>query len=164
MVKEVAPDLFMITQTAKGRFIKFSVNVFVIGGVNGLIFDAGYGKRKANNYLTAQIKQIEKEMRNNGRKCNIKNVLPSHGHWDHFSGVTKLRDKLGVNVLATKRMLKSIGSKKKYIESYQDANKLIEPPSSVFKKSLKKTGDFLLNELIMFILGVNFVNGPVTLS
>lgn len=162
MVKEVAPDLFMITQTAKGRFIKFSVNVFVITGIDGLIFDAGYGKRKANNFLTAQIKQIEKEMQDNGRECRITRVLPSHGHWDHFSGVTKLRDKLGVTVLVTKRMLESIGSKKKYIDSYQNANELIELPSSALRKSLRKTSDFLLNELIMFLLGVNFINGPVT--
>lgn len=163
MVKKVAPDLFMITQTAKGRFIKFSVNVFIIGGVDGLIFDAGYGKRKANNYLAAQIKQIEKEMRDNGRECNITSILPSHGHWDHFSGVTKLRDKLGVTVLATKRMLKSIGSKKNYIESYQNANELIELPSSAFRKSLRKTSNLLLNELIMVLLGVNFVTGPLKL-
>ncbi len=163
MVKEVAPDIFMITQTAKGRFIKFSVNVFVIAGIDGLIFDAGYGKRKTSNHLAAQIKKIEKEMRDNGRECNITNVLPSHGHWDHFSGVTKLREKLGVTVLVTKRMMKSIGSKKIYIESYQNANKLIERPSSAFRKSLRKISDFLLNELTMLLLGVNFVNGPVKL-
>lgn len=160
-MKEVAPDIFMITEKENSRFIKFAVNVFVIAGSNGLIFDAGYGKKKASRYLATRIKSIEDLMQKRGKECRITRVLPSHGHWDHFSGITKLRKNLGVKVLATEKMLKSICSKREYINSFKNDKEIINVPESFIKTLWHKLGAYLFNELSFRFFGIDFISGPV---
>ena len=161
MINEIANDIFMITQSEKSRFVKFSVNIFVIAGIDGLIFDSGYGKKSASDFLATQIKEIETTMQNSGRECNITRVLPSHGHWDHFSGVEKLRKNLGIRVLATKRMLKNIGSKTKYRDSFRRETEIINVPASCIKKLWFKIIRYFVDEFSFRLFGVDFVKDPV---
>ncbi len=160
-MKEVAPGIFMITETENGRFVKFSVNLYVIADDEGLIFDAGYGRKKTIRFLISEIRNIEKSMAARGEVCHINRVLPSHGHWDHFSGIARLREKTGIKVLATAKMLHSMGSKKKYRLSFRRETEIINVPASKLKKTLHKISHTLVDEIYLRIFGVNFVDEPV---
>lgn len=161
MVKEVSPDIFMITQAEKSRFVKFSVNVFVIAGADGLIFDAGSGKKRAASLLVKQIKTIENNMRAKGRKCSIARVLPSHGHWDHFSGIAHLRKNLSVRVLVTKKMLENTGSKKAYRDSFKNEARIINVPAPRILECFYDSARFVVDEISFRLFGIDFVKQPV---
>lgn len=66
MLNEVAPDIFRISQNKRTWFAPFSVNVFVIAGENGLVFDAGMGGRKSGEFMGEQIREIEALMKQRG--------------------------------------------------------------------------------------------------
>jgi glyoxylase-like metal-dependent hydrolase (beta-lactamase superfamily II) len=112
-IKEIAPDIFKITQTLSLKQLKFSVNVYVIAGENGLIFDSGYGSRQAGNSLVRSIHRISGLMKDRGQPFRITRAMSSHGHWDHFSGLQHLQRTLGIDILATQKQAEKLGSKKK---------------------------------------------------
>jgi len=160
-MKEVAPGIFMITETENGRFVKFSVNLYVIAGSDGLIFDAGYGRKKTIRFLISEIENIEKSMAARDEICHINRVLPSHGHWDHFSGIARLREKTGIRVLATAKMLHSMGSKKKYRHSFRRETEIINIPASRLKRLWYKISSTIVDEIYLRTFGVNFISEPV---
>lgn len=160
-MKEVAPGIFRVTLAEKGRWIQFSVNAYIIAGKDGLVFDAGYGRKNAVNTLVAAIKKVDSLMQQRGIDTTVRRVLPSHGHWDHFSGIAGLREKIGLRVLATSKMLKSIRSKKQYLGAFRYGDNLINPPSSCVKKRLQMlTTEFFL-AVFLRLFNVRYVTGPV---
>lgn len=160
-MKEIAPDIFMITETVKSRFVNFSVNVFVIAGKDGLVFDSGYGTKKTTAYLEREIRKIEKLKKSRGEECHITRAIPSHGHWDHFSGLMHLRKCMGLKVLVTERMNKSIRSKKDYRRSFRGETKIVDVPVSRFAKFLYRLWHDFLDETYFKIFAVKFISGPV---
>ena len=161
MLREVAHGIFLISQRKQTRLAPFFVNLYVIGGENGLVFDAGMGGRKSGAYLARQIRIIEKRMRERGETCRITRVLPSHGHWDHFSGVEYLRKTLGLKVLATPKLQQTILTKQQYRDSLRRETRLIQTPVSRFRKSLYRLTHWLRDELFSQAFKVAYVTGPV---
>ncbi|GAB6098012.1 MBL fold metallo-hydrolase [Desulfatiferula olefinivorans] len=163
MVREVAPGVFLITQKKRTRFAPFSVNIYVIAGENGLVFDAGMGGRKNAERLARQIREIETLVRSRGQACRITRVLPSHGHWDHFSGIEGLSRRLGLEVLATPAMQNTITSRVRYRKSFRKECAVIETPMPVYRRWSRTLGQALADALFFAVYRVRFVTGPVTL-
>ena len=94
-MEEVYPDIFRIKERGSFGVVKPSENVYVLAGSDGLIYDAGYGKRKTVRYLISKIEEIENLYKSQNKEFNITRVLPSHWHPDHSSGLRLLRKYLG---------------------------------------------------------------------
>ena len=134
-MKEVYPGIFCIKQ--KGRFgiIKPSVNIYVITGIDGLVYDAGYGAKGDIKKFAKYYNEINKICRDRGYENKINRILLSHAHVDHFSGLKGLRDKLGFKVIVTDEMKYIINCSKNYRSSYELPD--LENIKSIFKPVLK---------------------------
>lgn len=161
MFKEVAPGIFKIVQKKRSRLAAFSVNVYVIAGKDGLVFDSGMGDRKSGAYLARQVRHIEETMRERGEACSITRVLPSHGHWDHFSGVEGLRERLGLRVLATPKMRPHMRSRRLYRKSFRKEIRFEAKPDPWPIRILQGFARNLVSDFFMFVYGVRFVNEPM---
>jgi len=113
-VNEISPGIFMVTEKGTIGAIMPPINLYVITGYDGIIFDAGYGNRYSVNYFLKEMKVIEAYCQSHSKECNITRILPSHVHPDHFSGLKKLRKSLGLSIVLTQQMAKYISSKKSY--------------------------------------------------
>ncbi|MFC1669172.1 MBL fold metallo-hydrolase [Spirochaetota bacterium] len=116
-MKEVFPGIYMISEKSIHISINRYVNVFVITGKDGIIFDAGYGDKKSIKYLQDKIKEIKELCSRNEKPCNISRILVSHSHVDHFSGLYMLRKLLGLKVIVTEKIRKNISARKYFIKS-----------------------------------------------
>ena len=146
-MQEVYPGIFMITQKGKWGMTP-PVNIYVITGPNGLIFDAGYGRRDAVNQVVREFNEIKKICEERKKPFGISRIIPSHSHADHFSGLSKLRKKLGLTVITTGEMAQRISSEKNYNNSYNRPD-----DSDFFKK--KRIRRIILAPL-RFIESFNF--------
>lgn len=95
------------------------VNIYVIPGENGLIYDAGYGNRAALDQLAAGLKQIKAICRKRSLRFNITRIIPSHSHPDHFSGLVKIKKRFGTAIVLTEEMAGILRSKESYNKTYQ---------------------------------------------
>ena len=111
-MEEVYTDIFLIKEKGKFGVIKPSENVYVLAGPDGLIYDAGYGRKKTVKYLISQIKKIEQRYKAENKDFKLTRIMTSHAHPDHFSGLKPLQKKLGLKVIATKKTIKIINNKK----------------------------------------------------
>ena len=116
---EVYPGIYMITLHTYFKAFKPPINIYVMPGKeNGLVFDAGYGNRKHVAKVISEInkiKSLDKVKKNN---LKIDEILISHAHPDHFSGLNKLKKSLGLSIVLTEMMAELIKSGKNYRESY----------------------------------------------
>ncbi len=118
-MNEIYPGIYQIEEKGAYGVIKPPENVFVLAGEDGLIYDAGYGNKKAINQVSSSIKKIKDEYRNQGKPFKITRVLPSHWHPDHSSGLTKLRKRLGLKILLTQKTFDVIKSKKTFHSHFE---------------------------------------------
>ena len=162
-IKEVVPNLFMITQTIKNRFFKFSVNIYVVAGKDGLIFDSGYGTRKERTNLIKNVHAISNLKKSRGEVCTITRAIASHGHWDHFSGLGHLQNVLDLDILATPKQAEKIGSKKTYKELFWGNSTLVNHPASKFLNIRQKIFNNLVSEIVMRLFNVCFVSGDINI-
>lgn len=160
MLTEVAPNIFRISQNKRTWFAPFSVNVYVIAGENGLVFDAGMGGGKSGAYMVSKIREIEALMAERGKPCRIDRLLISHGHWDHFSGADFLRKKLGLSVLVNRDTAQTISSRKNYRRSFRGEMALIDTSRSLLRRKAGELGQFLLDTVFFLTFKVRFVSGP----
>lgn len=160
-VKEVAPDIFMVTQAIHSRQFKSSVNLFVLAGNDGLIFDSGYGGRQKKAGLVQTLAKISQIKKSRGESCMIGRAMPSHGHWDHFSGLGHLQEGLGLRILATQKQVEKMGSKKAFKASLQPERPLFNHRPSPWAKILHKIRDGVGAEIFMGLARVCFVSGPI---
>ena len=108
-MKEVYPGIFLIEE--KGRFSP-SDNIYVLTGNNdGLIYDAGYGSKKALKYFFEEFKEILKFCEEQNKKFKITRIIASHGHSDHFSGLSSVSEILGLKIILTEKIAKTIKDK-----------------------------------------------------
>ncbi|KKN09424.1 hypothetical protein LCGC14_1046680 [marine sediment metagenome] len=107
-MKEVYPGIFVIEE--KGRFSP-SDNIYVLAGNDGLIYDAGYGSKKALRYFFKEFKEIQKYYEKQNKKFKITRIISSHGHSDHFSGLTSVSETLGLKIILTEKIAKTIKDK-----------------------------------------------------
>lgn len=115
-MKKVYPNIFLIEE--KGRFSP-SDNVYVIAGKDGLIFDAGYGYKKAIKHFLREFKEIEKIYEEKEEKFRINRILVSHAHSDHFSGLKQISDQLGLKIILTGKIAETIRDKISFNNSFQ---------------------------------------------
>jgi glyoxylase-like metal-dependent hydrolase (beta-lactamase superfamily II) len=160
-IKEVAPDIFMVTQAIRSRQFKSSVNLFVFAGNDGLIFDSGYGGRRKKAGLVQTLGQISQIKKSRGEPCVISRAMPSHGHWDHFSGLGHFQEVLGLRILATQNQVEKMGSKKAFKASLQSERPFFNHRPSPLVKILHKIRDDVGAELFMGLARVCFVPGPI---
>jgi glyoxylase-like metal-dependent hydrolase (beta-lactamase superfamily II) len=120
-MKEVNPGIFLIKEIGRFKTIKPQVNIYVIPGSDGIIFDAGYGDRKTIKHVENEIKLLNSIYNEKGEKCNISQIYISHCHPDHFSGLKKLRKRLKLKIVLTKDQKRLLKNKQIYHEAF-DAN------------------------------------------
>jgi len=134
-MKEVYPGIFCIKQKGWFGIIKPSVNIYLITGRDGLVFDGGYGARTDIKKFAKIYNEINKICRDRGFENQISRILLSHAHVDHFSGLKGLRDKFGFKVIVTEEMKHIIGNSKNYRSSYELLD--LENKKSIFRPVLK---------------------------
>lgn len=157
-MKEVYPGIFLIKE--KGAFgpIRPTENIFILAGHDGLIYDAGYGKKKDIKAFLAEFEKIKHLFNEQKKPFNVIRILPSHAHPDHFSGLKSLRKHLGVKILLTNRTAELIKSKKIFIKHYEPNYK---EDYLISKFSIKDRLQAWLYRLIYpRIYGLTFIRNP----
>jgi len=117
-MEEVIPGIFLIKEKSGFERIKPSENIYVIAGPDGLIFDAGFGNKKVVKFLIKEINTIEKMYRDNKEDFKITRILVSHGHPDHFAGLKRIRNSLGLKIVLTEKTADIIKNKKSFMKSF----------------------------------------------
>jgi len=161
-MKEVYPGIFSIREKGNLGVIKPPENVYVLAGKNGLIFDAGYGNIWTIKRLLKEFIKIKKIYIKRNKSFNIERILPSHVHPDHFSGLKRLRNYLGVQIVLTKRMARIIKSRKSFFQYYESADPLkeeyqVKSMRNLLIAYLQKTLSHLFFRLIY---GLSFIRNP----
>lgn len=158
-ISEVAPALYRIRQTMGRKGSLFTVNVFVIAGEEGLVFDGGYGQKKEQDRLVEHIQSIEKS----DNQWKIQKCLASHSHWDHFSGFDYLQKTLGFEILATLKQTRMISSKQNYRRSIWADSLLLKSNQSIYFEAFKRLRKRITREFFMAMTHVRFVSGPLSI-
>ena len=117
-MEEVIPGIFLIKEKSVFERIKPSENIYVIAGPDGLIFDAGFGNKKVVKFLIKEINKIEQMYRENKEDFKITRIFVSHGHPDHFSGLKRIKNSLGVKIVLTEKTADIIKNKKSFMKSF----------------------------------------------
>jgi len=117
-MKEVYSGIFLIKEVGRFKTIKPQVNIYIIPGSEGIIFDAGYGDRKTIKNVKREVNKISSIYKERGQNIDISRIYISHCHPDHFSGLKKLRKHLNLRVILTKDQDQLIKNKKIYHEAF----------------------------------------------
>lgn len=120
VLREIEPGIFLVTERGAWGPMQPPMNIYVLTGENGLVYDAGYGTRGLVRRLAGEVRRIESYCRDRGEACVIRRVLPSHAHPDHFSGLAGLREELGLRIMLTRDMAEIIRSRAEYRDSYRN--------------------------------------------
>ena len=148
--------VYRIRVEVRKGLIPFAANLYALPGEKGILFDAGFGGRGSVKRLAKALNGIESH--SGGR---VREVMPSHAHWDHFSGVRPIADERGMSVRMTPEMARLIRSKrafrKAYLEGLRDT-----PHRGFFKKTAERVGRRLGDEFYGLIMGVRGVTGAFT--
>ena len=160
-MKEVYPGIFMITERGVSGMLKPPVNLYVITGSNGLVFDGGYGNSGCVKQFARAYREIEKICSDRGVENRISRILLSHAHADHFSGLAKLGRIYSLRVIITGRMSEIIRDAKTYRRSYAiKRERGIRTFASLFKSAAAR----LCSEFEFFIYrmywGIEYVSSP----
>ncbi len=156
-MKEVYPDIYMITERASSGSLWPSVNVYVITGSNGLVFDAGYGTRKDIRYLVGKIQSLLVSKPDS----SVSRILISHTHIDHFAGLKKLRKRLGVKIIMTEKMAALVRSKRNYFNLYRNKKpEYIRRSYSGCERLINSIQNRLMAFIYQHIVGLGFIDNP----
>jgi len=161
-MKEVSPGVFLIKEKGALGAIKPPENIYVLAGSDGIIYDAGYGTKKAVKHLIKEVKEIEKYYKDKNQEFKLTRILVSHCHPDHFSGLKRIRMALGVKIVLIKKSAEMIKDKKSFIKTFEtDA---YEDYLRIRKKTSRKIVNFLRNVgskvFYQRIFGASFVDDP----
>ncbi|MFX1594306.1 MAG: MBL fold metallo-hydrolase, partial [Promethearchaeota archaeon] len=161
-MKQVYPSIFLIKEKGAFGAIKPPENIYVLAGSDGIIYDAGYGTRRAVRHLIKELKEIEQYYKDKNKEFKITRILVSHCHPDHFSGLKRIRKALGLKIVLTKNSAEIIKDKKSFIKTFEtDA---YEDYLRIRKKTSRKIINFLRNvgSNIFYhrIFGVSYINDP----
>ena len=160
-MKEVYPGIFCIKQKGVFGIIKPSVNIYVITGKDGLVYDAGYGAKTDIKKFAEQYSKINKICKDRGVENRIDRILLSHAHVDHFSGLKGLRDKCGFKIIVTDEMKHIISSSKNYRSSYERSDS--DNTKSIFSSVLRKL-KLIFREIEFYIYslfwGISYTEYP----
>jgi len=160
-MKEVYPGIFVIEEKGVLRSLKPPVNIYVITGPDGLIYDSGYGSRSSIKHFSRELAKINKLCLERNEKNNISGILLSHAHADHYSGLKPLRGRYGFKIILTERMAGIIKSRAAYAESFRIDKP--ETASSIIyglKNFIKNIKRFIEIWIYIRYWGVTFVSDP----
>lgn len=152
-MEEIYPDIFMITETGAMGALMPPVNLYVLTGNDGLIFDAGYGRKKILAHLGKEMGRIKTMVTSRGGRCNITRALPSHTHPDHVSGLPYLREKFGIKTILSEKMAESMTSRRHYYKKTADNNDGDGPIGRL-------ATTFVLKYFQPALLGTRFITDP----
>jgi len=145
----------MITTPARFFNIRDAVNIFIIGGENGLVIDSGYSDKKSLGLFKKDFNEIKE----NYTSMKINRILLTHAHQDHFSGLTSLRKFYGFKIISTEKMAQNIKSMRSYRRSYSYRKPEHEHYNNfqkILNKLLSQTYSFLFRK----IYSIQFVAKP----
>ncbi len=158
---EVFPGIFQVTEGASRGVMRPPVNIFIITGPEGLVFDGGYGTRKDVQYFTEKFREVQKECLARGVPFNVTRIMPSHAHPDHFSGLVSLRKKLGLSIILTKSMHDILASREAYRSSYNVEGHI---PSKIRNPVVERVSKATLGRIWSFFYekayGTDFIPDP----
>jgi len=152
MIKEIKPDIFVITTKSRFPVLKPPVKLYLLAGENSLLFDAGYGLKSDVSYVKKHIDTIVSQYSSQGKPFNLSWILPSHSHADHFSGSLEMKKLTGSNILLTNHMKQTLKSRSSYIGKYYEKNE-----NTGHLRKLASKFMILINEKI---LGMKFIKKP----
>ncbi len=160
-MEEVAEGIFRITEKGAFGAIKPPVNIYIIPGSNGLVYDAGYGTIRDVRFFVSQFRRIQDEIHLRGKPFNVRRILPSHAHPDHFSGLASLRKKLGLSVVLTRPMAAIIASRQTYRASYNTPGSVPVAVANAFIGTLReRTLGRMVSFLYERLFGTEFIPDP----
>lgn len=161
-MREVYPGIFLIKE--KGRFgaIKPPENIYVLAGSDGIIYDAGYGTKRAVKQLIRGLKEIENHYREQKKEFKITRIFVSHCHPDHFSGLKRIRKVLGIKIVLTKKSCEIIKDKESFIktfetDAYKDYLRIRKKTTRRIINSLRNVGSRLFYHRIF---GASYIENP----
>lgn len=160
-MKEVYPGIFLIEEKGIFRSLKPPVNIYVITGNEGLIFDSGYGSRSSIKHFAREFKKINRICVERGMENNINRILLSHAHADHYSGLAPLRKKYGYKIMLTERMAEIIKNRASYARSFRVDKP--DAPLGIFsgiKRILTEIKRIIEIGIYIRYWGVTFVSDP----
>jgi glyoxylase-like metal-dependent hydrolase (beta-lactamase superfamily II) len=117
-MKEVYPGIYLIREVGRFKTIKPPVNIYLIAGSDGVIFDAGYGDKKTIKNVSKEINKFKIESSKKEELFELSRIYISHCHPDHFSGLKRLRKYLNLRIVLTKNQAELIKNKNKYHEAF----------------------------------------------
>lgn len=151
----------MITQNGNMGAVKPSVNQYVIPGDNGILYDAGFGDAASVRYFIQEIKKLQDDLGSRSKPYDIRYILVSHAHEDHFSGLLKVRQNLGLTVMVSKQTAKYIGSKEGYRNAFETRVRFTASRAETVFEKLYNTANKLSERMFKhFIYGMRFVPDP----
>ena len=158
-MKEIYPEIFLIEE--KGRF-RPSDNIYVLAGNDGIIYDAGYGNKRALMHFFNEFKEIETNYKEQNKEFKITRIIVSHAHSDHFSGLKRMSDNLGLKIILTEKIAKIIRDKVSFNNSFQADD--YEDYLKIRKNITRKIRNFLRNigSRLFFrrIYGLSYLDNP----
>ena len=160
-MEQVHQGIFLIEE--KGIFGKFkpAVNIYVLAGNNGIIYDAGYGNKRTVKYFIQEIKKIEKYYKAQNKQFKITRILLSHSHPDHFSGLKCLRKYLDVKIILTKGTSKIIKNKESFSKHFESSGvQLMKTNYPIKRKYINKMKNIFLPLIFKPFYGLTFLDGP----
>jgi glyoxylase-like metal-dependent hydrolase (beta-lactamase superfamily II) len=161
IMKEVYPGIYCIVEKGSLRNLKPPENIYVFAGSDGIICDAGYGKRKTVKRLVQEIKNIEALYLKQGKPFKITRILVSHSHPDHFSGLKLLRKYLGVKILLTEKIAAAISSQRNFIKIHQASPKdMLHFHTRKTKIYWTRIHNFLRAHFFKSLFGLTFLKNP----
>ncbi|MFX1380687.1 MAG: MBL fold metallo-hydrolase [Promethearchaeota archaeon] len=161
-MREVYPDIFLIKEKGRLGAIKPPENIYVFAGSDGIIYDAGYGTRRAVKKLIKELKELENHYKVQNNDFKITRILVSHCHPDHFSGLKRIRKALGLKIVLTKKSQEIIKDKKSFMktfetDAYEDYLRIRKKASRKIINSLRNVGSRLFYHRIF---GVSYIEDP----
>ena len=131
-------------------------------GNDGIIFDAGYGYKKAIKFFLKEFKEIENLYKEQRKGFRITRIIVSHGHSDHFSGLKHVSKALGLKIVLTEKIAKTIKNKVSFETNFRGDD--YEDYLRVRNKLIQKIWNALrhLGMLLFFrsIHGLSYIDNP----
>ncbi|MBD3339864.1 MAG: MBL fold metallo-hydrolase [Candidatus Lokiarchaeota archaeon] len=158
---EVSPNIYLIREKGFFGALRPPENVYIIGGSDGLIYDAGYGDLKTISHVLREIAKIKRNYKKNNQEFNLNRIIPSHGHPDHFSGLKLLRKYLDVEVILPRNTFHMINSEESYMkyfrpDPYEDLLCLPSVSQNI-KNFINSRFEYVLYKRLY---GLTFINHP----
>ena len=158
-MKEGYSGIFLIVEKAKFRP---SDNIFVLAGINGIIFDSGYGNKKLVKQFLDEFQDIEEHYKKQNKEFKITRIIVSHAHSDHFSGLNAISSKLGLKIVLTKEIASKIKDEVSFNTSFQADD--YEHNLRIKKNILRRIWQLVRNMgegfLYKRIFGLSYINKP----